>query len=121
MAPSRNDDSGPGFGTLVFVSALVSAVVSVCTVYAVLRWGGLHGGLAALSGAETAAPEARVPDVVGMRAEAADELLSARKQRLVVRERRADPQVAEGAVIEQTPLAQSRVSSGGEVAVVLST
>jgi len=59
--------------------------------------------------------------VVGMRAEAADELLSARKLRLVVRERRADPAVASGSVIEQTPLAQSRVSSGGEVQVVVST
>ena len=114
-------DNGPGFGTLVFVSALVSAVVSVCTVYAALRWGGLQGALAATGSAAEAQPEARVPDVVGMRAEAADELLSARKLRLVVRERRADPTVATGSVIEQTPLAQSRVSSGGEVQVVVST
>jgi serine/threonine-protein kinase len=106
---------------LVFVSALVSAVVSVCTVYAALRWGGLPGGLSAASPAAEPRLEARVPDVVGMRAEAADELLSARKLRLVVRERRGDPAVAAGSVIEQNPLAQSRVSSGGEVSVVVST
>jgi serine/threonine-protein kinase len=114
------ESSGPGFGTLVFVSALVSAVVSVCTVYATLRWGGLNAVLFGATPAVEAA-ESRVPDVVGMRAEAADELLSARKLRLVVRERRADLVIAEGSVIEQTPLAQSRVSSGGEVQVVVST
>ena len=114
-------DNGPGFGTLVFVSALVSAVVSVCTVYAALRWGGLQGALAGTASAAEQQPEARVPDVVAMRAEAADELLSARKLRLVVRERRPDPAVPSGSVIEQNPLAQSRVSSGGEVAVVVST
>jgi eukaryotic-like serine/threonine-protein kinase len=121
MNGRSNLDNGPGFGTLVFVSALVSAVVSVCTVYAALRWGGLNGVLAIAAPAGEQQPEARVPDVVGMRAEAADELLSARKLRLVVRERRADPAVAAGSVIEQNPLAQSRVSSGGEVAVVVST
>jgi len=121
MTGRSNLDNGPGFGTLVFVSALVSAVVSVCTVYAALRWGGLPGGLAMAGSAAESQAEARVPDVVGMRAEAADELLSARKLRLVVRERRADPAVAVGSVIEQNPLAQSRVTSGGEVAVVLST
>jgi serine/threonine-protein kinase len=113
------ESNGPGFGTLVFVSALVSGVVSVCTVYATLRWGGLNGAMLGTAPAEPA--EARVPDVVGMRAEAADELLSARKLRLVVRERRADLVIAAGSVIEQTPLAQSRVSSGGEVQVVVST
>jgi serine/threonine-protein kinase len=121
MNGRSNLDNGPGFGTLVFVSALVSAVVSVCTVYAALRWGGLPGSLAVAGSAAEPQLEARVPDVVGMRAEAADELLSARKLRLVVRERRADPSVAVGSVIEQNPLAQSRVSSGGEVAVVVST
>ena len=62
-----------------------------------------------------------MPDVNGMAAEAADELLSARKLRLVVRDRRADAKVAAGAVIAQTPLAQSRIHIGGEVSVVLST
>jgi serine/threonine-protein kinase len=41
--------------------------------------------------------------------------------RLVVHERRSHPTVAAGSVISQTPLAQSRVGPGGEVAVVLST
>lgn len=121
MTGRSSYDNGPGFGTLVFVSALVSAVVSVCTVYAALRWGGLQGALTGTASAAEQQPEARVPDVVGMRAEAADELLSARKLRLVVRERRADPAVASGSVIEQSPLAQSRVTSGGEVQVVVST
>jgi beta-lactam-binding protein with PASTA domain len=62
-----------------------------------------------------------VPDVVGMAAENADEILSARRLRFVVKGRRTHPSAAAGNVIEQTPFAQSRVQAGDEVAVVLST
>jgi len=110
---------GLGFGTLVFISALVSAVVSICTVYVVLRWGGAQAALAAV--VSPASDSARVPNVVGMRSDAADELLTARKLRLIVREQRADDSVPAGAVIEQTPLGESRVESGGAVSVVVST
>jgi serine/threonine-protein kinase len=130
----RDDDSGyipgarrPGFGTVVFVSMLTSAAVSIFTVTALMRWGTLGAALQGLGLQPQApahapdAPAARIPDVVGMSAEAADELLTARKLRLVVQERRAHPTVPAGSVIAQTPLAQSRIGPGGEVAVVLST
>jgi serine/threonine-protein kinase len=114
------------FGAML-LSALTSAVVSVLTVLSVLRgWpvdlSPLGMAPSGAAPAEVAAvQDARVPDVNGMAAEAADELLSARKLRLVVRDRRADPKVPVGAVIAQTPLAQSRIHVGGEVSVVLST
>jgi beta-lactam-binding protein with PASTA domain len=115
----------PGFGTVVFVSVLTSAAVSVGTVAALMRWGalGLFLGLGTMQTQQPAAEPlaARIPDVVGISAEAADELLTTRKLRLVVHERRAHPTVPAGSVISQSPLAQSRVSPGGEVAVVLST
>jgi beta-lactam-binding protein with PASTA domain len=114
----------PGFGTVIFVSVLTSAVVSVFSVAALMRWGtlGVLLGLGPMQQHSAAEPlAARIPDVVGISAEAADELLTTRKLRLVVHERRSHPTVPAGSVISQTPLAQSRVSAGGEVAVVLST
>jgi beta-lactam-binding protein with PASTA domain len=115
----------PSLLGVMFVSTLISAVVSVVTVLSVLRgWPFDLTALATMSGAartEVTPQDSRVPDVNGMAAEAADELLSARKLRLVVRDRRADPKVPVGAVIAQTPLAQSRIQAGGEVSVVLST
>jgi serine/threonine-protein kinase len=113
-----------GAGTVILVSMLTSAIVSLATVFAVQRWGlpDVTGMLSrsAPPAAEPAAAPVRVPDVIGMRAEAADELLTARKLRLVIRERRADPAVPAGAVISQAPLAESRVSQAAEVAVVVS-
>jgi beta-lactam-binding protein with PASTA domain len=115
----------PGFGTVVFISMLTSSAVSVLTVALLLRYGSLAGaaGLFPPAAQHESEPavDARLPDVVNMSAEAADELLSARKLRLVVKERRAHPTVVAGAVISQTPLAQSRIGPGGEVSVVLST
>lgn len=119
---SSSSRRGPGLLSVVFVSAITSAVISVLTVLAVQR-GGIDLG-AILAGGAHHAPadqDSRVPDVNGMSADAADELLSARKLRLVVRDRRADPRIPAGAVIAQTPLAQSRIQLGGEVSVVLST
>jgi beta-lactam-binding protein with PASTA domain len=116
----------PGLGTVVFISALTSAAVTIFTMAALIRWGALGAaiGLSASWNAPPPQPEtlaARIPDVVGMSAEAADELLSGRKLRLVVHERKPHPTVPVGSVISQTPLAQSRIGPGGEVAVVLST
>ncbi|MFI5306501.1 MAG: PASTA domain-containing protein [Polyangiales bacterium] len=113
----------PGFFSVVFVSALTSSVVSVVTVGLLLRYGASLGPitLAAQPQHEPDVQVARVPDVVGISAEAADELLAARKLRLVVKERRADTTVPSGAVITQNPLAQSRIAPGGEISVVLST
>jgi eukaryotic-like serine/threonine-protein kinase len=112
-----------GAGTVILVSMLTSAIVSLATVFAVHRWGlpDVMGLLApSAPAAEPAATPVRVPDVIGMRAEAADELLTARKLRLVIRERRADQALPAGAVIAQAPLAESRVSQSAEVSVVVS-
>jgi eukaryotic-like serine/threonine-protein kinase len=112
-----------GAGTVILVSMLTSAIVSLATVFAVQRWGlpDVTGMLSrSAPPAEATAAPVRVPDVIGMRAEAADELLTARKLRLVIRERRADPALPAGAVIAQAPLAESRVSQSAEVSVVVS-
>jgi len=114
-----------GAGTVILVSMLTSAIVSLATVLAVQRWGlpdvtgMLTRSAPAAEPTATAAP-VRVPDLIGMRAEAADELLTARRLRLVIRERRADQAVPAGAVISQAPLAESRVSQAAEVSVVVS-
>ena len=101
----------PSLLGVTFVSALISASVSVVMVLSILRgWPVDLTALATPSGSGTRRCDAARlagADVNGMAAEAADELLSARKLRLVVRDRRADPKVAVGAVIAQTPLAQS--------------
>ena len=88
----------PSLLGVTFVSALISAAVSVVMVLSIMRgWPVDLTALATLPGAartDVTPQDSRVPDVNGMAAEAADELLSARKLRLVVRDRRADPKVA---------------------------
>jgi serine/threonine-protein kinase len=114
----------PGLAAVFVVSALTSVLVSALTVVALSRWGGpgsLASLLAAAAPAHAAGPEVRVPDVVGMTADNADELLSARKLRFVVKERRGDQKTPAGTVLAQQPLAQSRIQPNGEVSVVLST
>lgn len=112
----------PGLGAVIFTSMLTSGLVSALTVFGLLRFGG--GDAFALlfdAPAAQAGDPVRVPDVLGMAAESADELLSARDLRFVVEARRPDATAAAGTVIGQTPLAQSRIDPGAEVAVVLST
>jgi beta-lactam-binding protein with PASTA domain len=114
---------GPGLASVVLVAALTAALVSAGTVIAIVQSGALPA-LASLTSAGRSAPGAdavRVPDVVGMAAENADEILSARKLRFVVKGRQTHPTAAAGSVIEQSPFAQSRVQPGDEVSVVLST
>ncbi len=110
---------GLGAGAVVLISALTAVIVSAATVFGLLRYGGsVLGPLAAGSGGELA-PPAVVPDLVGLRLEAADELLTGRGLRLVVEARRAGDQPA-GSVIEQRPLGHSRVESGAAVSVIVS-
>jgi eukaryotic-like serine/threonine-protein kinase len=107
-----------GAGAIIVISVLLSTAASVLAVRALLEAGLLMPHAVAGQGPVT---ETRVPDVVGMAADAADELLSARKLRMVVQERKPDEKIAKDAIIAQTPLAQSRVSSGFEVSVVVSS
>jgi eukaryotic-like serine/threonine-protein kinase len=113
----------PGWFAVIFTASLISALVSAATVITLLRFGSV-GPLAALLGSPsspTPADAVRVPDVVGMPAESADELLQARRLRFVVHERRGDATVPAGSVIAQSPLAQSRIAPDGQVSVVVST
>lgn len=107
-----------GAGAIIVISVLLSTAASVLAVRALLEAGLLTPHVTA-SQAETT--ETRVPDVVGMAADAADELLSARKLRMVVKERNPDERIAKDAIISQAPLAQSRVNAGSEVSVVVSS
>lgn len=123
-APTRERHTGAG--TVVLLSAFTSVIVSALTVVAIQRFGlpdvpGLLGrGQASAPADAPAESSVRVPEVIGMRAEAADELLAARKLRLVISERRADASLPAGAVIAQKPLAESRIAAGSEVLVVVS-
>jgi len=106
-----------GIGIVIVVSFLTSAVVSLGVVLGLPRL----GWVAPVS---EAAPEStnvvQVPSVTGMPSETAGEVLETRRLRVVVRERRPSPSVQENVVLEQTPLAGSRVPSGSEVTVVVS-
>jgi len=107
-----------GAGAIIVISVLLSTAASVFAVRGLLEAGLLVPHAAVTQGPVT---ETRVPDVVGMAADAADELLSARKLRMVVQERRADERIAKDAILSQAPLAQSRVNAGSEVSVVVSS
>jgi serine/threonine-protein kinase len=107
-----------GAGAIIVISVLLSTAASVLAVRGLLEAGLLLPHVTASQGPVT---EARVPDVVGMAADAADELLSARKLRMVVQERKPDERIARDAILSQAPLAQSRVNAGSEVSVVVST
>lgn len=112
---------GPGLASVIFVSMLTSALVSAVTVVLLLQSGVLASLPGLLVPASRSNDVTRVPDVVGMAADNADELLSARKLRFVVKGRQTHATAPAGSVIGQEPLAQSRVQPGDEVAVVLST
>jgi serine/threonine-protein kinase len=114
---------GPGVAAVILISALTAALVSALTVVMLLQTGALAAipGMFGPGAAAQAAAVTRVPDVVGMAADNADELLSARKLRFVVKGRQTHASAPAGSVIEQNPLAQSRIEPGDEVAVVLST
>jgi serine/threonine-protein kinase len=108
-----------GAGAIIMISILLSTGASVLAVRALLEAGLLQ--VKPVAAVEPVANESRVPDVVGMPADASDELLSARKLRMIVQDRKPHDRIAAGSVISQAPLAQSRVQLGAEVAVVLST
>jgi beta-lactam-binding protein with PASTA domain len=108
-----------GAGAIIVISVLLSTAASVLAVRGLLEAGLLLPH--ATVGQAGPVTETRVPDVVGMAADAADELLSARKLRMVVSERRADERIAKDAIVSQAPLAQSRVNASSEVTVVVST
>lgn len=108
---------------MIFVSVLTSAVVSFATVQLAMRSGLLELDFARRRGdapPAAVASDARVPELVGLTVQAADELLAALKLRIVVSERRSDPAAPNGLVLAQQPLAQSRVPAGSEISVVLS-
>ena len=112
---SRASGRGPGLATVILVSALTAAAISVATVMIMerLRAAPTHGS-------SDEATVVQVPSVVGMPSAAADEVLRGRDLRYVVREERHDRQHVAGNVIEQSPLAGSRVDPQESISVVLS-
>jgi len=110
MADRGESRDGPGWGGVVGVSLAMAVLVNLG---AMLVQGGAFGGGAGGS--------VQVPDVVGMSPEAAAELLSGRGLRLVVADEQASPEVTEGDIAEQSPLAGSQVDPGERVDVIVST
>lgn len=107
---------GPGAGTIVLLSIITSVLASAATVIALERFG-LPG---LLPGSDQSAPFVEVPELIGMRQAAADEIMRARGLRLIVNEHRADPAPVD-TVVAQKPLSGSQVRKGDPVSVALST
>ena len=112
---SKKARRGPGYGAVIAVSLITSALASVLTVYALDRmqppW----------RTEEPAGPDTvEVPSVLNMPSATAGELLEARQLRLVVQGERHDPSEAPGSVVDQSPLPDSRVAPNSEVRVTLS-
>jgi len=117
---SRVASAGNGSGRVVLISALTSAIVSVITVYVMLP---SNVATAPIAGEKAPAvgTTVEVPKVVGMQIDSASELLTNRKLQLVIKERRVDASSAVDTILEQTPLAESRVAAGQPIAVVVSS
>lgn len=114
MDAMSQSPSSPSMFIVVLVSALTAAAVSVGTVV-------LLGSAKLPWGAKEEPKVVDVPVVVNMAPATAGELLMGRGLRLVVAGERPHPDVAKGAISEQSPLAGSRVDRGGEVRVFVST
>lgn len=121
-AMARHDDlpprRGPGYGAVITVALLTSVLASAGTAYVMDRWG---LDLIGAAGQQEVPATVQVPRVLGMRPEAADEILTGRGLRLVVRDQEPSLETAEGEIAEQVPLAGSRVDRGERVEVIVST
>lgn len=109
--------------TTIITSVLVSALVTVGILYGT---GNLRMPNAAPDDSakiDAAAPTTTVetPSLLGLTTGVAADVLKARNLRLVVQQERADNDVAPGQICEQTPLANSMLTEGGTVSVVVST
>ncbi len=98
---------GPGFGAVILVSALTSALVSGGIVFAMVEGWRLL-------------PDEEVPELTGLSPDAARGMLDARSLRFVHRGERYDDVIEEGLIVEQQPGRGSLVPSGSEVTVLVS-
>lgn len=115
MANSEGSQRSPSLASVMAVSIVTSAAVSVATVLA-LSWGKLD-----FSPAEVPPTTEEVPAVLGMTTENAGELLEGRNLRLVVTGAEPSADVEEGTIARQAPLAGSQLGSGEAVSVVVSS
>jgi beta-lactam-binding protein with PASTA domain len=99
--------AGPGYGAIVLVSSLTSALVAGGIVFAMVEGWRLL-------------PDEEVPVLTGLSADAARGMLDSRGLRFVHRGERHDDTVAAGLIVEQQPGAGSLVPSGSEVTAILS-
>ena len=106
---------GPSVGTVFFVSALTSALVSAGTVY------GLRAYEGSTPSEEVAPTSVEVPELIGLSKQTARDLLHSRGLRLLVDGEKEHPTVALNHVMEQNPLGGSEVTSGDEVHVSISS
>ncbi len=66
-------------------------------------------------------PSQVVPSLVGIPTKSAKELLKMKDMRLIVRSERPDKNIAKGQIVEQSPLPESELTSGGVVEVIVSS
>ena len=121
----QHSGSGPGLGTVILVAALTSACVTFGVLVGVRR--GLLPGLA-LAPAQAPSQQAPtggklaadVPQLQGVPAKLAAELLDARDLRMNVTHRSPNADIAAGAIVQQSPLPGSLIDPGSTVDVVVS-
>lgn len=106
---------GPSLWTVVVLSAVVSAMTSAGA-FVALRALDKRGVLG-----DTVNVAVQVPDVTGMTADQARELLAARGFLLQIGGRRADAKAAAGVILEQAPLPGSAAASGAPITATVST
>lgn len=99
--------SGPGYGAVVAVSVITSALVSAGVVLAMVEGFRL-------------VPDEEVPELAGLTIDGARGVLDARGLRLVQRGERHHDEIAEGLIAAQEPGARSVVRGGAEITVFVS-
>ena len=104
---SSSGASGPGYGAVVAISAITSALVAAGVVLAMVEGFRL-------------VPDEEVPELAGLTIDGARGVLDARGLRLVQRGERHHEEIAEGLVAAQEPGARSVVRGGAEVTVFVS-
>src|SRR5262245_18529298 len=105
---ARQESGGPGYGAVLGISIVTSAVVSAGITF--LLASGFH-----------IVPDEEVPLLTGLSFDAAAGVADANRLRIVNRGERSDLEVPAGEVCEQRPGAGSRVPRGSEVTVIMST
>ncbi len=119
--PNENSWRSPGVFTVVLISFATSTLVTLTVLWSSGNLSSINTNRQQLE--QTAGSTElgiMVPSLVGLPTKSAIDLLRARNLRIVVSSNRHDKTAAKGIIVEQTPLPDSELKIGEEVAVVVS-